>query len=84
MTQEENKQQKMEPDQQKEEPSGMSGYALGMNLVVSVLVGCAMGYGLDIWLGTLPLFMLLFLVLGFVAGLRNIWLALERDRPNEK
>lgn len=55
------------------------GYTLGLQFVVSILVGTAMGYGLDYAFGTLPLFMLVFMVLGFVAGLRAIWQALENS-----
>lgn len=47
-------------------------YTLGMNFIVAVLVTGAGGYGLDVWLGTLPLFMLLGGFLGFAAGIWQI------------
>ena len=53
------------------------GYTLGINLVVSTIVGGAMGYGLDKLFGTLPLFLLVMMVLGFVAGMRTIWQGLN-------
>jgi ATP synthase protein I len=37
-----------------------------------IVVGGAMGYFLDAWLHTKPVLMLVFGVLGFVAGLRDI------------
>ena len=55
----------------------MANMGKGMNLAIGfmshVLVATAMGYGIDYFAGTLPLFMLLFMVLGFVAGLRSMW-----------
>jgi ATP synthase protein I len=54
-----------------------SGMNLGINLMSSVVVGGAMGYGLDYLFGTLPLFMIIMCFLGFGAGLRSIWKALQ-------
>lgn len=49
------------------------GYAmrLATELVASILVGAVIGWFLDRWLGTLPLFLLIFFALGTAAGLRN-------------
>ncbi|MFZ2620497.1 MAG: AtpZ/AtpI family protein [Alphaproteobacteria bacterium] len=52
------------------------GYTMALHLVVSTLVGLAMGVGLDKWLGTAPLFILVFMGLGFVAGFRRMYMAL--------
>ncbi len=41
-------------------------------LVVSVLVGGAIGWALDRWLNTSPVLLLIFFVLGFAAGIRNV------------
>ena len=69
------------PDNGNDEPARhprmADPYSLGINLVVSVLVGMALGYGLDQWLGTKPWLMLLFLFLGFSAGLRRIMQQLD-------
>lgn len=54
-----------------------SGYMVGMNLVVSVIVGSAMGVGLDYVFGTKPLFLLLMMLFGFIAGLREIWVMIQ-------
>ncbi len=42
------------------------------DLVVGVAVGCAMGWALDRLLGTRPWLLVLFLVLGFAAGVSNV------------
>ncbi len=39
-------------------------------LVVGVLMGAAIGWGLDSVAGTLPLFLIVFTLLGFAAGVR--------------
>lgn len=47
------------------------GWAVGIEFVGSVLVGALIGYFLDKWLGTAPWLMIVFLLLGFAAGLRR-------------
>ena len=62
-----------------------SGYAAGLNLLSSVLIGVVIGLGLDKWLSTAPLFILIFMFLGMAAGLRSIWFYMKRlDSFNEK
>lgn len=58
-----------------------SGLNLGVNMLSSVVVGGAMGYGLDWLFGTLPLFMILMCFLGFAAGLYTIWKAIQ-NKPS--
>jgi len=41
-----------------------------IELVAGIAIGFGMGYGLDGLMGTRPIFMLIFLVLGFAAGIR--------------
>ena len=43
-----------------------------IELVMSVMIGAAMGWGLDSLLGTLPLFLVVFVLLGFAAGVRTM------------
>jgi ATP synthase protein I len=53
--------------------SGMArGLRLSSELVVGVLVGALMGWGLDKLLSTSPWGMIVFLLLGFAAGVRNV------------
>ena len=42
-------------------------------LVAGVIVGAFIGWMLDNWLGTSPLFLVLMLFLGAMAGMLNVW-----------
>jgi ATP synthase protein I len=46
---------------------------VGVELVSAVIVGLAIGWGLDAWLKTRPLFLILFVFLGGAAGIVNVW-----------
>jgi ATP synthase protein I len=54
------------------------GMRMAAELVAAVIVGGAIGYGLDRWLGSTPWLFLLFFVLGFAAGVLNVVRAYER------
>ena len=54
------------------------GMRMAAELVAAVIVGGAIGYGLDRWLGSTPWLFLLFFVLGFAAGVLNVMRAYER------
>jgi ATP synthase protein I len=49
------------------------GFRIGIELVVGVVIGAGGGYALDRWLGTAPWLMILGLMVGFAAGLRNVF-----------
>ena len=53
-----------------------SGMAVGLQIAVELVAGIAVGVGvgwvLDDWLGTKPWMLLLFTIVGFVAGLMNV------------
>jgi ATP synthase protein I len=55
---------------------------LATELVVGVFGGGFIGWLLDKWLGTLPLFLVIFLLLGIAAGILNA--VREARRMNEK
>nr|CRH07527.1 protein of unknown function. Putative atpI. High conserved in the MTB [Candidatus Magnetococcus massalia] len=55
------------------------GLRIGMEIFSAVLVGSAIGYLLDYWLGTKPWLMVLFVIFGFIAGFRNIYRAVAED-----
>jgi ATP synthase protein I len=57
------------------------GYRLASEFVAGVLVGGLIGYGLDRLLGTLPLFLIVFLLFGFGAGILNMSRAANRSQP---
>jgi len=48
------------------------GFRLSTELVAGVLVGAFIGWALDAWLGTRPWGMIVFLLLGFAAGVVNV------------
>lgn len=56
--------------------SSAAGYAvafrLSSELVAAIIVGGLIGFGLDWLLGTLPWLFILFILLGFVAGVLNV------------
>lgn len=45
----------------------------GVELFSAFLVGFVIGYGLDYWLSTRPLFIIIFTILGMAAGVLNVW-----------
>ena len=53
--------------------------SVGISVVLSTLIGLAMGHYLDKWLGTTPWLTLIFLGLGIVSGFRNIFILTNRE-----
>ena len=53
------------------------GWRMVIELVVSVMVGAAMGWGLDWLFGTLPLFLIVMVLMGFAAGVRTMMRSAE-------
>jgi ATP synthase protein I len=49
------------------------GMRAGVELVSALVVATAIGFGLDRWLHTLPLFLVVFVLLGGAAGVVNVW-----------
>jgi len=41
-----------------------------IELVAGLGIGFGIGYAVDLWLGTMPIFLVLFILLGFAAGIR--------------
>lgn len=60
-------------------PNSGLGIALrvGVELVAGVVVGVAVGYGLDRWLGTAPWLLIVFFLLGTAGGMMNVWRAMS-------
>ena len=67
---------------------GATGYAKGYRLasefVAGTLVGGLIGYGFDWVFGTLPLGLIVFLLLGFGAGILNMARAANRVPPAQE
>ena len=58
----------------KSRQSGLGfAFRIGTELVAGVVVGVAIGLGLDYWLETRPWFMILFFFLGAGAGMLNVY-----------
>jgi len=76
----------MSPDQK---PKGTLGewmrYAnIGIEMMVSVLIGTLGGYGLDYLLHTKPWFMIVGFILGSVAGFRSLFRLLEQENKKKE
>lgn len=51
--------------------AGMA-WRMVLELVVGMAIGLGIGYGLDRLFGTLPIFLMIFALLGFAAGVRTM------------
>jgi ATP synthase protein I len=49
------------------------GLRVGVELLAALVVAIAIGWGLDRWLHTMPLFLIVFVLLGGAAGVANLW-----------
>jgi ATP synthase protein I len=65
------------------DPSAIArGFRLSTELVAGVLAGGGLGWLLDRWLGISPWGMIVFLLLGFAAGVLNVMRAAGVVQPN--
>jgi ATP synthase protein I len=56
-----------------------------LELATGIMLGSAIGYGLDVLSGTLPVFLVIFSLFGFAAGIRTmLGSAKELARKAEK
>ncbi len=53
--------------------------SLGLNLIISVLIGIFIGIEIDKYFGFKYLFFIVFLILGFAAGIYEIYKAVKRE-----
>ncbi len=60
------------------------GYRLASEFVAGTLVGGLIGYGIDWVFGTLPIGLIVFLLLGFGAGILNMARAANRVPPAQE
>lgn len=51
---------------------GELAWRMILELVTGMFLGLAVGYGLDALFGTLPVFLVIFALLGFAAGIRTM------------
>ncbi|MBL9036713.1 MAG: AtpZ/AtpI family protein [Rhodospirillaceae bacterium] len=57
---------------QYESSSAGLGFRMGIELMVGLVVGLGIGWLLDGWLDTKPLFMIVLMILGMGAGILNV------------
>jgi len=58
--------------------NALNASSVGLELGISVAIGLLAGYYLDKWLGTTPWMLLLWLLIGLVAGFRGVFRAINR------
>ncbi len=58
------------PHQEEAYSQAQHVWRMVIELVTGLLIGFGIGYGLDSVFGTMPLFLVLFILLGFAAGVR--------------
>jgi ATP synthase protein I len=51
---------------------GEVAWRMVIELVTGMLLGMAIGYGLDVLAGTLPIFLIIFSLFGFAAGVKTM------------
>ncbi|MCK4738694.1 MAG: AtpZ/AtpI family protein [Deltaproteobacteria bacterium] len=51
---------------------------MGIAMVLTTLLGLLTGYYFDKWFGTTPLFLIVFLILGIIAGFKNLFVTVKR------
>ncbi len=61
-----------------------SASVVGLNLVSATFVGLFIGWWLDRWLDTKPWLLLTFLVLGIVAGFKNVVAEVKKIQKADK
>ncbi|HRJ69045.1 MAG TPA: AtpZ/AtpI family protein [Beijerinckiaceae bacterium] len=50
-----------------------AGFRVASELAAAILVGGFLGWQLDLWFGSTPWFLMIFLILGIVAGFWNVY-----------
>jgi ATP synthase protein I len=58
--------------------------SVGISMVVAILIGLAMGYYLDKWLGTSPIFTLVMMGFGIISGFRNVFILTRRELKRQQ
>ena len=63
---------------------GYRASAIGMSLVFAIFIGAFIGYLLDNYFGTGYLFKIIGLIMGIIAGFRNVYIMGKKFQDQEK
>jgi len=72
------------PHQEEHYSQAQLAWRMVIELVVGLMIGFGIGYGLDRLLGTLPVFLVLFTLLGLAAGIKTMMRSareIQLDQP---
>lgn len=51
---------------------------IGITLVAATFIGLGMGYYIDKWIGTKPIFTIIFTIFGIIAGFREMFSIIKK------
>lgn len=57
--------------------------SIGIAMAISIVLGAFIGYYIDQWLGTQPVFTLVFLALGIAAAFKNLYTLYKKMKEME-
>lgn len=57
---------------------------LGASIVIAIFLGAAIGWVIDSYCGTLPIFSIIFFFLGIGAAVRNVWIEVRKQVRQDK
>lgn len=57
---------------------------VGITMIANIMVGLFIGKYLDQWLHTSPLFLLLFIFIGFFSGIKSVYLLIIKIDKRDK
>jgi len=60
------------PHQEEHYSQAQHAWRMVIELVAGLMIGFGIGYGLDVLLGTLPVFLVVFTMLGLAAGIKTM------------
>lgn len=70
------------PEAEEHYSMAQQGWRMVTELVSGLLIGVGLGYGLDVLFGTLPIFLVVFTLLGFFAGV-NVMIRTSKEIQTE-
>ena len=62
----------------------VQAFRMGIELFSALVLGVGVGWALDHWLSTRPIFVVIFSLLGFAAGLNNVYKFSRQLQQNDK